>query len=370
MEEIKYQIFISYRRAGGDALAYLLKRELEEKGYPSFLDIDDLKPGQFDESLLKKIDDATDFILVLGPGALDRCNDPEDWVRREVTYALSKSKNIIPVMLKGFSWPENLPDDMKVIKNYHGVDEITFRFFNEHVDKLISYFSERIRKEKRQEKVLVWSDIPKAESTLKKLIKRLDPKFEYIIIKDPSRIIYYELNFIHSIILLNTDVTKLSTVEDTRTMLDRRLSDYVFHGGRLLGTHDIIYRRTLNEKLQEAFGYFTKYFEAMEDGVEYTKTEECKELNAFTSLDDSFFLKDEEICWGDESDLDDDVIVYFTGKSSKFDEPVPLVFSRGHGDGHCFWLNTGETKMKAPRSISLMEEPLVLLINEILNMEM
>ena len=369
MEVEKFPIFISYRRVGGDALAYLLKRELKDKGYPAFLDVYDLKTGLFDEALLKRIDECIDFVLVLGPGALDRCNDPEDWVRKEVNYALSKSKNIIPIMLKGFQWPDEMPADMEILRSYNGVAEITFQFFDEHIDKLISLFSDNVTRGQRQEKVLIWSDIPKAESTLKKFIKKLDPKYEYIIIKDPSRIIYYELNSIHAIILLNTDVTKLSTIEDTRIMLDKRLSDYVEHGGLLLGTHDIIYRRTLNEKLQEAFGYYTKYFEAIER-VEYHKTDECKELNIFTSLDDSFFLTDEEICWGDRDDLDDDVVVYFTGNSTKSDDPIPLVFSRAHGHGHCFWLNTGETKMKAPRSISLMEDPLILLINEILSIRM
>ena len=366
MEAEKYPIFISYRRVGGDALAYLLKRELKDKGYPAFLDIYDLKTGLFDEALLNRIDECIDFILVLGPGALDRCNDPDDWVRKEVNYALSKSKNLIPVMLKGFQWPHELPDDMEILKSYHGVAEITFQFFDEHIDKLVSLLSDNIGKGHRQEKVLVWSDIPKAEATLKKLVKKLDPKFEYIIINDPSRIIYYELNSVHAIILFNTDVTKLSTIEYTRIMLDKRLSYYVENGGLLLGTHDIIYRRTLNENLQEAFGYHTKYFEAIER-VKYHKTDVCKELNMFTSLDDCFYLTDEEICWGDEYDLDDDVVVYFAGNNTKIDKPVPLVFSRTHGNGNCFWLNTGETKMKAPRSISLMEEPLILLINEILN---
>jgi len=368
MEVEKYPIFISYRRVGGDALAYLLKRELKDKGYPAFLDIYDLKTGLFDEALLKRIDECIDFILVLGPGALDRCNDPEDWVRKEVNYAISKSKNLIPVMLKGFQWPIELPNDMEILKSYNGVSEITFQFFDEHIDKLISLFSDNIGKGHRQDKVLVWSDIPKAEATLKKLVKQLDSKFEYVIINDPSRIIYFELNSIHAIILFNTDVTKLSTIEDTRIMLDKRLSSYVENGGLLLGTHDIIYRRTLNKNLQEAFGYYTKYFEAIER-VEYHKTDICKKLNVFTSLDDRFYLTDEEICWGDKYDLDDDVIVYFTGNNTKSNDQIPLVFSRAHGNGNCFWLNTGETKMKAPRSISLMEEPLILLINEILNLK-
>ena len=371
-KNIHHQIFISYRRAGGDAMAYLLKKELDAKGYPTFLDVESLDSGQFDTALLAKIDACANVILILSPNALDRCKNSGDWVRLEICHALAAKKNLIPVILKGFEWPDELPEDLKVLQNYHGLDEVNFLYFEEHIDKLMSLLQKDVIKVQRQKRVLAWDDFTGkgSKGLLDKLTKKLNQEYEFIKIDDPFEITHYDLNAIHAVILFNTDVTKLATSEKTRTMLNERLSDFVFNGGLLLGTHDLIYRRTGNELLQEAFGYTTKFFEARER-VEYHKTEECKELNAFTSLEDCFFLTDEEICWGDiDDDLADDVTVYFTGNSTKSDEAIPLVFGREHGDGLCFWINTGETKMKPPRSVTNMENPLILLINEILNMEM
>jgi len=49
---MKTQIFISYRRAGGEAMAYLLREKLVANGYPTFLDIHSLESGVFNEALL------------------------------------------------------------------------------------------------------------------------------------------------------------------------------------------------------------------------------------------------------------------------------------------------------------------------------
>ena len=68
------------------------------------------------QELLRRIDECRDFILILSEGALDRCVDPSavasaDWVRCELAYALEKNKNIVPIMLAGFTaFPDNLPD--------------------------------------------------------------------------------------------------------------------------------------------------------------------------------------------------------------------------------------------------------------------
>ena len=76
-------IFISYRRDGGDDLAHLLYHRLSNDGYDVFLDVVCLGQGKFDDALYTQIAQCKDFILVLSPGALDACNDPNDWVRIE-----------------------------------------------------------------------------------------------------------------------------------------------------------------------------------------------------------------------------------------------------------------------------------------------
>ncbi|MBQ8914930.1 MAG: toll/interleukin-1 receptor domain-containing protein, partial [Clostridia bacterium] len=96
------QIFISYRRDGGDVTAKLICETLKNRGYTVFYDYDALKSGFFDESILHSIEECTDFIIVLPPLALERCYDENDWVRSEIRHAITCRKNIVPVTLDGF----------------------------------------------------------------------------------------------------------------------------------------------------------------------------------------------------------------------------------------------------------------------------
>ena len=90
-----YDIFISYRRDGGEYTAKILRDHLQDAGYRTFFDVESLRSGNFNTKLYSVIDECTDFLLVLSPGALDRCKNEDDWVRREVEYALEKGKNVI-----------------------------------------------------------------------------------------------------------------------------------------------------------------------------------------------------------------------------------------------------------------------------------
>ena len=46
MKTMKYDIFISYRRDGGDTLAQLIYDRLTDRGYSVFLDIESLRSGE------------------------------------------------------------------------------------------------------------------------------------------------------------------------------------------------------------------------------------------------------------------------------------------------------------------------------------
>lgn len=132
-----YDIFISYRRKGGHATAKHLYDLLTHDGYSVSFDIDTLRNGDFDTELLKRIDECTDFILILNETAFDRCLDPafdrkRDWLRNELAYALEKRKNIIPIMLGGFTeFPDNLPEDIAGVARKNGpkYDEYYFDDF-------------------------------------------------------------------------------------------------------------------------------------------------------------------------------------------------------------------------------------------------
>lgn len=116
MESRKYDIFISYRRTAYDT-ANLIAEKLRHAGYNVFFDVDTLTAGKFNEQLLEVIGNCKDFILVLPENALERCQQPEDWIRRETLCALEHHKNIIPVMLDGFVWPDSMPEGMEELRN-------------------------------------------------------------------------------------------------------------------------------------------------------------------------------------------------------------------------------------------------------------
>lgn len=97
----QYDIFISYRRSDGTHTARLFKSEFERRGYRTFLDFDDLTDGKFDKRIENAILDAPIFLMILTNDYFARCNDKDDWVRREIECALENEKVIIPVNYDG-----------------------------------------------------------------------------------------------------------------------------------------------------------------------------------------------------------------------------------------------------------------------------
>ncbi|KIH42972.1 hypothetical protein ANCDUO_27036, partial [Ancylostoma duodenale] len=97
------------------------------KGYKVFIDVDKLYAGKFDSSLLKNIQAAKHFILVLTPNSLDRLlndHNGDDWIHKELKCAFEYQKNIIPIFDQAFEFPQNeeaIPQDIRMITKYNGV---------------------------------------------------------------------------------------------------------------------------------------------------------------------------------------------------------------------------------------------------------
>lgn len=132
---MKYDIFISYRRDGGDTLAQLIYDRLTSRGYRVFLDIESLRSGKFNEKLLNVIEECNDVVVILPPNALDRCKNPGDWLFCEVSHAIKCHKNLVPVMMHGFTWPEKMPEGMEELANYNGITD-SKNYFDAVIDKL------------------------------------------------------------------------------------------------------------------------------------------------------------------------------------------------------------------------------------------
>ncbi|MBQ8146586.1 MAG: toll/interleukin-1 receptor domain-containing protein [Clostridia bacterium] len=130
-------IFISYRREGGYAMARLLYECFHNAGLSVFLDLEELRAGPFNTKLYEAIDNCENFILVLPPKSLDRCQFENDWLRLEVEYAIKQKKNIIPMMMVGFSFPDNLPPSLQVLPFFNGVQS-SREYFDATIKKIIS----------------------------------------------------------------------------------------------------------------------------------------------------------------------------------------------------------------------------------------
>lgn len=72
------------------------------------------------------IEKSSSFILILSKGALDRCANKNDWLKREIMHALDKNKKIIPIILDGFEYPTTdllnlLPEQMRVLPKLQAI---------------------------------------------------------------------------------------------------------------------------------------------------------------------------------------------------------------------------------------------------------
>ena len=139
----KYDVFISYRRDGGDVTAKHLRDALTERGYRVFLDVESLRNGPFNEALYEVIENTKDFLLILPPNGLDRCVNENDWVRLEIEHAKACNRNIVPVMLKGFSFPEELPESIDFVRFQSAPPSLEINFFDAFVDKLQTFLTSR-----------------------------------------------------------------------------------------------------------------------------------------------------------------------------------------------------------------------------------
>lgn len=132
-----YQIFVSYRRDGGEALACLISEKLKQSGFETFYDVDSLRSGKFNEEIFRVIDSCTDVIVVLPQNGLDRCQNEGDWVRKEIAYSIKADKNIIPVMMRNFEFPPELPQEINDLRHFNGISA-NMEYFDAAFAKLLT----------------------------------------------------------------------------------------------------------------------------------------------------------------------------------------------------------------------------------------
>lgn len=148
MSKQHYDVFISYRRDAYDS-ANLIATRLKAEGFRVFFDLEAMRSGKFNEQLYSVIEECKDFVLVLSPDALDRCHNEEDWVRKEILYAMERKKNIVPVLLVGFQWPAPMPEGLSDLQMYQGV-AASKDFFDLAMQRLQGYLKSRKHSHRRR----------------------------------------------------------------------------------------------------------------------------------------------------------------------------------------------------------------------------
>lgn len=139
---MKYDIFISYRHTDGRTTAQLIYDRLIHKGYKVFLDIESLESGKFNHKLLSKIDNCKDMIIILSKDAFKDYTSEENWLYQELKYGLTNEKNILPIKLNEFSWPNDIPKELSELEKFSYIEDSN-SYFDAVIKKIIKNLKSR-----------------------------------------------------------------------------------------------------------------------------------------------------------------------------------------------------------------------------------
>ncbi|MBZ0282965.1 MAG: tetratricopeptide repeat protein [Anaerolineae bacterium] len=139
---VEKTVFISYRRTNYYHTR-AIERELTSHGFDVFLDYDSIDSGSFPQIIMNQIAARAHFLIVLTPSALERCINPEDWMRKEIEAAIDLQRNIIPLMFENFNFGDAAQyvtgDKLPLLPNYNGLD-VPRSYFVEAMERLRTRF--------------------------------------------------------------------------------------------------------------------------------------------------------------------------------------------------------------------------------------
>ncbi|MFT3895444.1 MAG: TIR domain-containing protein [Anaerolineales bacterium] len=136
---IEKTVFISYRRTNLP-WALAIFQNLKNEGYDVFFDYLSIPSGDFENIIVENIKARAHFVVIFTPSALERCNEPGDWLRREIETAMDEKRNIIPLMLESFDFgspttTKALTGKLEKLKKYNGL-RLHSEYFFEGMDRL------------------------------------------------------------------------------------------------------------------------------------------------------------------------------------------------------------------------------------------
>lgn len=140
---IEKTVFISYRRTNLP-WALAIYQNLTSRGYDVFFDYQSINSGDFEQIILANIRARAHFIVLLTPTTLERCQNPRDWLRREIETAIIEKRNIVPLFLEGFDFKNPtissyLTNTLAKLPSYNGLN-VPADYFDEAMTRLQTRF--------------------------------------------------------------------------------------------------------------------------------------------------------------------------------------------------------------------------------------
>lgn len=143
MKRVEKSVFISYRRTDG-SWALNIYKELSRRGFDVFFDFNSIGSGSFADIIFDNIRSRAHFLVVLTPTALDRCTQPDDWLRQEIEEALVSGRNVVPIMIGDFRFgtpavKSLLTGKLASLSEYNGI-EMGLSYFDAAIERLATQF--------------------------------------------------------------------------------------------------------------------------------------------------------------------------------------------------------------------------------------
>lgn len=128
------KVFISYRRQDSAASAIGIGQYLEtEFGRKNvYIDVDMQAGAKYPAVIEKRLAECSVLLVLIGPDWL-KLLKPNDWVQREIAYALKRDITVIPVLIDGAQLPDKelLPDDIQGLLDHQAASVSIAGFRNE-----------------------------------------------------------------------------------------------------------------------------------------------------------------------------------------------------------------------------------------------
>src|SRR5438270_3166100 len=137
-------VFISYRRDVSGYPARAVFQDHHYNGINAFLDIQSIDSGEFEGVILNQIAARPYFLVLLAPGSLERCDQPGDWLRREIESAMELKRIIIPLLTSSFDFNASyakpyLTGGLAKLSTFNAVN-VPLDYFDEAMNRLRTRF--------------------------------------------------------------------------------------------------------------------------------------------------------------------------------------------------------------------------------------